>query len=118
MSDPITVELIPGWDAALTYDVLGADDGGPVFVGREDLLGPLVNAIGQPDRRGTYLVSGYRGAGKTSLAIEAARRAKPKLASCDHRLLPLVLNVSEVSASLETADAAELPSSGSTRASC
>jgi hypothetical protein len=112
VSDPITVELIPGWDAALTYDVLGADDGGPVFVGREDLLGPLVNAIGQPDRRGTYLVSGYRGAGKTSLVIEAARRAKPKLASCDHRLLPLVLNVSEVSASLETADAAELPKLG------
>ena len=112
MSDPTTVELIPGWDAALTYDVLASDDGGPVFVGREDLLGPLVNAIGQPDRRGTYLVSGYRGAGKTSLVIEAARRAKPKLSACDHKLLPLVLNVSEVSASLETAEATELPKLG------
>jgi hypothetical protein len=112
VSDPIVVELIPGWDAALTYDVLASDDGGPVFVGREDLLGPLVNAIGQPDRRGTYLVSGYRGAGKTSLVIEAARRAKPKLAACDHKLLPLVLNVSEVSASLETAEAIELPKLG------
>jgi hypothetical protein len=112
VSDPTIVELIPGWDAALTYDVLASDDGGPVFVGREDLLGPLVNAIGQPDRRGTYLVSGYRGAGKTSLVIEAARRAKPKLTACDHKLLPLVLNVSEVSASLETAEATELPKLG------
>jgi hypothetical protein len=109
VSDPTVVELIPSWDAALTYDILDADDGGPVFVGREDLLGPLVNAIGEPDRRGTYLVSGYRGAGKTSLVIEAARRAKPKLTARGHKLLPLVLNVSEVSASLETAEAAELP---------
>ncbi len=115
MSDPggsTTVDLVPGWDAALTYDVLAGTGEAPVFVGREDLLGPLVNAISRPDRRGTYLVSGYRGAGKTSLVIEAARRAKPKLEQQGRRLLPLVLNVSEVSASLESAGEQQMPKLG------
>ena len=104
--DEVALPLVAGWDAALTYDVLrgGDGEGAAVFVGREDLVGSLVNAIGQPDRRGTYLVSGYRGAGKTSLVIEAARRAAQVLDRQGRRLLPLVLNVSEVSASLTSAD--------------
>ena len=61
-----------------------------------------MNAVGKPDRRGTYLVSGYRGAGKTSLVIEAVRQAKAQLEDEGWKLLPVVLNVSEeVSASLE-----------------
>jgi TPR repeat protein len=108
-----SLQLEPGWDAALTYDVLdGAPAERPVFVGREDLLGSLVNAISQPDRRGTYLVAGYRGAGKTSLVIEAARRAQAPLEIAGRRLLPLVLNVSEVSASLEPATDARTPPLG------
>ena len=74
--------LVRGWDAALTYSSIHAvakDGEGPFFVGRETLLGSLVQAISQPELRGTYLISGYRGAGKTSLVIEAARRAKPEL---------------------------------------
>jgi hypothetical protein len=104
------LDLTAGWDAALTYDVLRPPRAGEqeidaarraVFVGRTELVGSLVNAISRPDLRGTYLVSGYRGAGKTSLVIEAARQAAPRLQ--DRRLLPLVLNVSEVSASLDPA---------------
>jgi hypothetical protein len=104
------LSLTPGWDAALTYDALRTGRGGAepvepaqraVFVGRAELVGSLVNAISRPDLRGTYLVSGYRGAGKTSLVIEAARLAAPRLK--ERRLLPLVLNVSEVSASLDIA---------------
>jgi hypothetical protein len=107
------LRLEPGWDAALTYDVLDAEPvERPVFVGREDLLGSLVNAISQPDRRGTYLVSGYRGAGKTSLVIEAARRAQESLNAGGRELLPLVLNVSEVSASLEPASDTQAPPLG------
>jgi hypothetical protein len=109
VSGKTIVELVPGWDAALTYDVLESGRLVGVFVGRKDLLGPLVNAIGQPDRRGTYLVSGYRGAGKTTLVIEAARLAKQELKI---PLLPLVLNVSEVSASLESANEGALPPLG------
>jgi hypothetical protein len=108
-----SLQLAAGWDAALTYDVLDEPPAErPVFVGREDLLGSLVNAIGQPDRRGTYLVAGYRGAGKTSLVIEAARRAQEPLEAGGRRLLPLVLNVSEVSASLEPASDARTPPLG------
>jgi hypothetical protein len=101
----VKIALRPTWDASLTYDLLDqpSSDDGPVFVGREELLGPLVNAIGQPDRRGTYLVSGYRGVGKTSLIIQAARLAQPRLEANRWKLLPIVLNVSEVSASLEPA---------------
>jgi hypothetical protein len=104
------LSLTAGWDAALTYDALRAPRAGEeqieaarraVFVGRSELVGSLVNAISRPDLRGTYLVSGYRGAGKTSLVIEAARQAAPRLKT--RRLLPLVLNVSEVSASLDAA---------------
>ncbi len=137
------LQLLPGWDAALTYDLLderradGRADSPPepVFVGREDLLGSLEDAISQPDRRGTYLISGYRGAGKSSLVIKAALLAKKRLAGKTflaratkvatdqeprwrlrrpktargqkrkkYELLPLVLNVSEVSASLESVD--------------
>src|ERR1700744_2229751 len=83
---PTTLPLISTWDAALTYDVLRPGGGAtpanvpqPVFVGREELLGSLVNAISEPDRRGTYLISGYRGAGKTSLVIEAGRRSMSRL---------------------------------------
>ena len=101
----------------------------PIFVGRESLLDPLIEAIADPETRGTFLISGYRGAGKTTLLIEALRRAKALLeskadavlagsvADAAHlatrmqepapvgdggnwRLLPLVLNVSELSASL------------------
>jgi TPR repeat protein len=101
----VNIALRPTWDASLTYDLLDqpSSDDGPVFVGRDELLGPLVNAIGQPDRRGTYLVSGYRGVGKTSLIIQAARLAQPRLEANRWTLLPIVLNVSEVSASLEPA---------------
>ena len=103
----VRVALKDMWDASLTFDLLddpsdkAEDDHGPIFVGREELLGALVNAIGQPDRRGTYLVSGYRGAGKTSLIIQATRRARSRLIESDWQLLPVVLNVSEVSASLD-----------------
>ena len=103
------IELAANWDVALSYDILDLPRDGhvprararPVFVGRRELLGPLVNAIADHDRRGTYLISGYRGAGKTSLLIEAARRAKDELEP-DRHLLPIVLNVSEVSASLDS----------------
>lgn len=106
----LALPLVRGWDAALTYgsiQVEAKDGEGPFFVGRETLLGSLVEAISEPDLRGTYLISGYRGAGKTSLVIEAARRAKPVLEARGTKLLPLVLNVSEVSASLDTPDDAE-----------
>ena len=105
----IRVALRPMWDASLTFDLLdGADnDDGPTFVGRAELLGALVNAVGQPDRRGTYLVSGYRGVGKTSLIIQATRLARSRLQAKGWQLLPVVLNVSEVSASLEPLSAVE-----------
>ena len=101
----VSIRLSNNWDASLSYDVLREpveNPSGRIFVGRQDLLGPLVNAIGQPDRRGTYLISGYRGAGKTSLVIEAARQARVKLAKDGWHLVPIVLNVSEVSASLSS----------------
>jgi len=77
----VKLKLVAGWDAALTYDALRKrsedgpsdrhrTDGDPVFVGREELLGSLVDAISEPDRRGTYLVSGYRGAGKMADFLE------------------------------------------------
>jgi Cdc6-like AAA superfamily ATPase len=102
----VSIRLKDNWDASLGYDVLEEDAAtaaDPIFVGRQELLGPIVNAIGQTDRRGTYLISGYRGAGKTSLVIEAARQARAKLESDDWHILPVVLNVSEVSASLSDA---------------
>jgi hypothetical protein len=70
-----------------------------VFVGREDLLDPLVSAIRRPTARGTYLISGYRGTGKTTLLIEALRQGAQQLPD-GWRLFALILNVSEVSASL------------------
>ncbi len=109
----VRIVLKQNWDASLSYDILREPVGTepPIFVGRKELLGPLVSAIEQPDRRGTYLVSGYRGAGKTSLVIEAARRARQKfdLEKEGWRLLPLVLNVSEVSASLSDASEDKAP---------
>jgi hypothetical protein len=107
--EAVRVQLTAGWDASLTYDLLDheARGGEQVFVGRQEHLGPLVNAVGQPDRRGTYLVSGYRGAGKTSLIIQAVRLARSQLKNKGWTLLPLVLNVSEVSASLEPASDVE-----------
>ena len=111
-----TLSLSSNWAAPLTYDVLQPhEDGGasatrePVFVGRRELLGSLENAISDPDSRGTYLISGYRGAGKTSLVIEAARRANRRLKSRGHHSLRLVLNSSDVSASLEPAERARTP---------
>jgi hypothetical protein len=104
-SASLVVPIRPDWDSTLTYDSLGPVTGGsdaasrPVFVGRKDLLDPLVSAIRQPTARGTYLLSGYRGAGKTTLLIEALRQGAEKLPH-DWHLLPLILNVSEVSASL------------------
>jgi AAA ATPase domain len=105
----VEIPLKSSWDAPLTYSVLDKptpDPDAPVFVGREKLLGPLVSAIGQPGRGGTYLISGYRGVGKTSLIIEAARRAQTNLPD-EWQLLPLVLNVSQVSASLESPSTSE-----------
>src|SRR6266852_8033825 len=94
-----TLNVRPEWDAVLTYDALAIDGPRPVFVGRRDLLDVIVGTIRQPERRGTILVSGYRGAGKTTLLIEAICRARTS-PSAGYRLLPLVLNASEVSASL------------------
>ncbi len=109
----VRVPLRRMWDASLTFDLIddpldnANNDQGPIFVGREELLGALVNAIGQPDRRGTYLVSGYRGVGKTSLIIQAIRLARSRLQGNGWQLLPVVLNVSEISASLEPPSTAE-----------
>ena len=110
-AEPFKVEipLKPSWDQPLTYAILDEktpDADGPVFVGRMDLLGPLVNAIGHPGRGGTYLISGYRGVGKTSLIIKAASQAGRNLPD-GWRLLPIVLNVSQVSASLGSGDSSE-----------
>ena len=102
----VSVPLQPTWDASLTYDLLEGDpDSLPrgIFVGREGLVDPLVHAISQPQQRGTYLISGFRGVGKTTLLIEGMHRARADLRSADWELLPIVLNVSEVSASLSSA---------------
>ena len=101
MPEPLRIRLRPDWDAALTYDSLHEEpENRPVFVGREILIAPLVAEIIEPNKRGTYLISGYRGTGKTTLLIEALSRAKKQLTAKHIRLFPLVLNVSEVSASL------------------
>jgi len=95
------------WDATITYDVLDRPETSPgVFVGREDLLRPLEAAVVEADKRGTLLVSGYRGSGKTTLVIEALRRAALAFQNMPEKerphLLPVVLNVSEVSTSLSS----------------
>ena len=101
MPEPLRIRIRSDWDAALTYDSLYEEsENRPVFVGREVLIAPLVVEITEPNKRGTYLISGYRGTGKTTLLIEALSRAKKQLAASNIRLFPLVLNVSEVSASL------------------
>src|SRR3954452_18655529 len=108
----VSIHLTKHWDTPLTYDVLKDDDVAAqpgIFVGRRELLGALQNAIEQPDRRGTYLVSGYRGAGKTTLVIEAARLARRSLEKQGVTLCPVVLKVSEVSASLSDASDALAP---------
>jgi Cdc6-like AAA superfamily ATPase len=104
---PTEARLRNDWDATITYDVLDRPDEPPgVFVGREDLLRPLESAVVEADKRGTILVSGYRGSGKTTLVIEALRRAALAFRNQNQpepqqpRLLPVVLNVSEVSTSL------------------
>lgn len=109
MSDVLRILIRSDWDAALTYDSLDEPpERRAVFVGRETLMAPLVAEIVEPNKRGTYLISGYRGTGKTTLLIEALSRAKRQLPK-GHSLFPLVLNVSEVSASLgaATADGAD-----------
>lgn len=101
MKDPLRIRIRSDWDTALTYDSLHEEpENRPVFVGRENVIAPLVAEIIEPNKRGTYLISGYRGTGKTSLIIEALSRAKTQLAAKKFRLFPVVLNVSEVSASL------------------
>lgn len=99
MTDPVVIPLKPGWDAVATYDSLG-EAPEAIFVGRDTLLAPLVTEISDPDKRGTYLISGYRGTGKTTLLIEALRRGREHLERRGQRLFPLILNVSEVAASL------------------
>src|SRR5262245_22743121 len=119
MSEPVSIRIRSDWDAALTYDALDDDQQSPapaskeakeqnrsVFVGRESIIAPLVAEIIEPNKRGTYLISGYRGIGKTSLIIEAFSRAKDQLRIKGHKLFPLVLNVSEVSASLGSTSSA------------
>ena len=105
--DPLRIRIRSDWDTALTYDSLYEESENnndsksrPVFVGREGVIAPLVAELIEPNKRGTYLISGYRGTGKTSLIIEALSRAKKHLAKKNIRLFPVVLNVSEVSASL------------------
>jgi hypothetical protein len=106
MTDPLRIRIRSDWDAALTYDSLDeAPEARAVFVGRETLIAPLVAEIVEPNKRGTYLISGYRGTGKTTLLIEALSRAQKRLPK-GYRLFPLVLNVSEVSASLGNATTA------------
>jgi hypothetical protein len=95
-----SIRIRPDWDAVLTYRSLNENSARhPVFVGRETLIAPLVAEITEPNKCGTYLISGYRGTGKTTLLIEALRRAQKELAN-EFTLFPVVLNVSEVSASL------------------
>jgi hypothetical protein len=104
MPDHLRIRIRPDWDAALTYDSLHEEpENRPVFVGREVLIAPLVAEIIEPNKRGTYLISGYRGTGKTTLLIEALSRAKTHLTARKMKLFPLVLNVSEISASLGNA---------------
>ena len=101
----LRIPLKRSWDASLSYDLLDNPENSVprgIFVGRESLVGPLVNALTQPYQRGTYLVSGYRGVGKTSLIIEAMLRARTQLKDTGWRLFPIVLNVSEISASLNS----------------
>lgn len=110
MPDPLHIRIRSDWDAALTYDSLYDEESEkrPVFVGREVLIAPLVAEITEPNKRGTYLISGYRGTGKTTLLIEALSRAKKQLKARGVGLFPLVLNVSEISASLGSSRS-ELP---------
>src|SRR6476660_9541152 len=101
MSEPVSIRIRSDWDAALTYDSLDDEPENPsVFVGRLSIIAPLVAEIIEPNKRGTYLISGYRGIGKTSLIIEALRRGQVDLKKKGYHLFPVVLNVSEVSASL------------------
>ena len=107
MTDPLRIRIRDDWDAALTYDSL--DDGQgtaerAVFVGREAIIKPLVAEILEPNKRGTYLISGYRGTGKTTLLIEALILAQNQLET-PLRLFPLVMNVSEIAASLGSVSA-------------
>ena len=109
----LEIRIRPDWDTTLTYESLYKKPEEeplkrPVFVGRDILIAPLVAEITEPDKRGTYLISGYRGTGKTTLLIEALGLAKKQLAKRNITLLPLVLNVSEVSASLGNSDS-DLP---------
>ena len=70
MTDPLRILIRSDWDAALTYDSLDDESGNrAVFVGRDTLIAPMVAEIVEPNKRGTYLISGYRGTGKTTLLI-------------------------------------------------
>ena len=93
-TEPLRIRIRSDWDTALTYDSLHEEpENRPVVVGREGVIAPLVAEIIEPNKRGTYLISGYRGTGKTSLLIEALSRAKRHLAAKEFRLFPVVLNV-------------------------
>ncbi|HYW72118.1 MAG TPA: P-loop NTPase fold protein [Pyrinomonadaceae bacterium] len=107
MADPLRIRIRDDWDAALTYDSLNDVDQTkrPVFVGRDAIIEPLVAEILEPNKRGTYLISGYRGTGKTTLLIEALIRSQKELRRKNYKLFPLVLNVSEIAASLGTVSA-------------
>ena len=94
-TEPLRIRIRSDWDTALTYDSLHEEpENRPVFVGRDGVIAPLVAEIIEPNKRGTYLISGYRGTGKTSLLIEALSRAKRHLAAKEFRLFPVVLNFS------------------------
>jgi hypothetical protein len=101
MGEETRIHIRPQWDTILTYDVLEREDvDSSIFVGRQDLLDPICSSVAQLEKRGTFLISGYRGSGKTSLIIEALRRSK-KMLTKGWSLFCLVINASEVSASLD-----------------
>ena len=100
----MVIDLNPTWASSLAYDFLDrATEAKPIFVGRQHLLDPLVADIVNAQKSGAYLISGYRGAGKTSLLIEALWRAQQRAKENNSagKQFVVVLNVSEVSASLE-----------------
>src|SRR5574341_2300068 len=74
---PLRIPIRPDWDLTCTYDALDrASDTQGIFVGRDELLEPLIAALAQPGERGTFLISGYRGSGKTTLLVQALLEAR------------------------------------------
>lgn len=61
-----------------------------LFVGREDIIKKLVGYLeNSPRSRGSYLIAGYRGSGKTSLVKKAIREYRDNL----NQKLPLEVNI-------------------------